>query len=156
MAQSKARTVDEYLAELPQDRRSDIAGLREVILKHLPSGYEENMQYGMIGYVIPLERYPVTYNGQALAYISLASQKNYMSLYLMNIYGDEDTERWFTERYRDSGKKLDMGKSCVRFSRFEDLPIDLIAEVVARTSVAEFIERYEASRRLVSERKRAR
>ena len=148
MAQSKAETVDEYLAELPLDRREAIVKVREVILRHLPSGYEETMQYGMIGYVIPLQTYPVTYNGQPLEYIALASQKNYMSLYLMNIYGDKDTEQWFANSYRASGKKLDMGKSCVRFKKLEDLPLDLVAEAVARTSVDEFIERYEASRRL--------
>ena len=147
MAQSKAKTVDEYLAELPADRREAIAALRQVILDHLPEGYEETMQYGMIGYVIPLERYPKTYNRQPLAYVSLASQKNYMSLYLMGVYGDAETGEWFTERYRASGKKLDMGKSCVRFKKLEDLPTELIGEAVARTTVADFIELYEASRR---------
>ena len=147
MAQSKARTVDEYLDELSQDRREAVAEVRQIILEHLPPGFEETMQYGMIGYVTPLERYPVTYNGQALAYAALASQKRYMSLYLMNVYGDQDTEAWFTERYRASGKRLDMGKSCVRFKKVEDLPTDLIGEVIARTTVEEFIERYEASRR---------
>ena len=148
MAQSKAQTVDEYLAELPPGRREAIAAVRKVILDHLPSGYEETMQYGMIGYVIPLERYPVTYNQQPLGYASLASQKNYMSLHLMNIYGDKEAKQWFTEQYRASGKKLDMGKSCVRFKRLEDIPIDLVGEAIARTTVDEFIERYEASRRL--------
>ena len=147
MAQSTAATVDEYLAELPPDRRGTIAAVREVILRHLPSGYEEAMQYCMIGYVIPLKRYPVTYNKQPLAYAALASQKNYMSLYLMNIYGDKETEQWFTGQYKDRGKKLDMGKSCVRFKKLEDLPLDLIAQAIARTSVDDFIERYEASRR---------
>ena len=147
MAQSTATTVDEYLAELPADRREAIGAVRAVILQHLPRGYEENMQYGMIGYVIPLERYPVTYNGQPLAYAALASQKNYMSLYLMNIYGDEETERWFTDQYKATGRKLDMGKSCVRFRKLEDLPLELIGDAIARTTVADFIERYEVSRR---------
>ncbi len=144
MAQSKAQTVEEYLAELPIDRREAIVAVRKVILAHLPQGYEETMQFGMIGYVIPLERYPKTYNQQALQYAALASQKNYMSLYLMNIYGDKETQEWFTEQYRASGKRLDMGKSCVRFKKLEDLPIHLIGQAIARTTVAEFIKRYEA------------
>ena len=147
MAQSIAKTVDEYLAELSPDRREAIAAVRKVILLHLPPGYEETMQYGMIGYVIPLERYPVTYNGQPLEYAALASQKNYMSVYLMNIYGDKEAESWFVDEYKASGKKLNMGKSCLRFKKLEDLPTDLIGKAIARTTVADFIEVYEASRR---------
>ena len=147
MATSTAATVSEYLAELSSDRREAISKVREVVLEHLPAGYEETMQYGMISYVIPLADYPVTYNGQALGYASLASQKNYMSLYLMNVYGDSETERWFSERYAASGKKLNMGKSCVRFKRLEDLPLDLIGETIGRTTPAQFIERYEEARR---------
>ena len=146
MAQSKAETVEEYLAELSPERRSEIATVRKVILDNLPDGYVERMQYGMISYVIPLETYPVTYNKQPLGLASLASQKNYMSLYLMNVYGDTDTERWFHEEYRASGKKLDMGKSCVRFKKVEDLPLELIGQTIARTSPDEFIERYETLR----------
>ena len=146
MAQSKAETVEEYLAELSPERRSEIATVRKVILDNLPDGYGERMQYGMISYVIPLETYPVTYNKQPLGLASLASQKNYMSLYLMNVYGDTDTERWFHEEYRASGKKLDMGKSCVRFKKVEDLPLELIGQTIARTSPDEFIERYETLR----------
>jgi hypothetical protein len=106
------------------------------------------MEFGMIGYVVPLKTYSDTYNKRPLMYAALASQENYMSLYLMNVYGDRETEAWFTERFRASGKKLDMGKSCVHFKRLDDLPLELIGEVIARTSVAGFIERYEASRRL--------
>lgn len=146
MAKSKAETVDEYLAELPEERRAAISAVRQVVLDNLPQGYEEMMQFGMIGYVIPLERYPVTYNGQALQYAALASQKNYMSLYLMNVYSDEAVEHWFVERYKDSGKRLDMGKACVRFKNLQDLPIDLVGESIALTPVDRFIERYEMSR----------
>ena len=147
MAQSTAKTVYEYLDELSPDRREAIATVREVILLHLPPGYEETMQYGMIGYVIPLERYPVTYNGQPLAYAALASQKNYMSVYLMNIYSDKEAEQWFVDQYKASGNKLNMGKSCLRFKKLEDLPIDLIGKAIERTKVDDFIELYEASRR---------
>ena len=104
------------------------------------------MQFGMISYVIPLERYPVTYNKQPLMYASLASQKNYMSLYLMNIYGNPQAQQWFREEYQASGKRLDMGKSCVRFKKLEDLPVDLIGKAIARGSVCDFIKLYEASR----------
>ena len=147
MAKSKAKTVDEYLAELPEDRRAEIAIVRKVILANLPDGYQEMMQFGMIGYVVPLERYPVTYNGQPLMFAALASQKNYMSLYLMNICSDEAVEKWFVEGYKASGKKLDMGKACVRFKSLQDLPIDLVGEAIALTPVAGFIKRYEASRK---------
>ncbi|MCH7706606.1 MAG: DUF1801 domain-containing protein [Chloroflexi bacterium] len=147
MAPSKATTVEEYLAELTPDRREAISTVRQIVLDHLPEGYQEAMHHGMIGYVIPLERYPVTYNGQALEYAALASQKNYMSLYLMNVYSDKEIEEWFTSEYKASGKKLDMGKSCVHFKKLDDLPLELIGQVIARTQVSAFIERYEASRR---------
>ena len=145
MAQSKATTVDEYLAELPPERREVVSTVRNVIQENLPDGYEESMQFGMIGYVIPSETYPVTYNRKPLMYAALASQKNYISLYLMNIYGDPEAKRWFTEQYRTRGKKLDMGKSCVRFKKLEDLPIDLIGSAIARTPVAGYIGIYETS-----------
>lgn len=147
MVQSSAQTVEEYLAELPPDRRGAIATVRKVILDHLPEGYEETMDFGMIGYVVPLQKYPVTYNGHPLAYAGLASQKNHMALYLMCVYGDQETGELFRDRYKASGKKLDMGKSCVRFKKLEDLPLDLIGEVIARTPMATYIERYEAFRR---------
>ena len=146
MAKSKATTVDEYLAEQTSDRRAALEAVRQVILENLPLGYVEIMQSGMMGYVIPLEKYPVTYNKQPLGVAALASQKNYMSQYLMNVYGDPETERWFVEEYLASGKKLDMGKSCVRFKKLEDLPLDLVGRAIARTSVDEFIGMYEASR----------
>jgi len=146
MATSNATTPDEMIAALAPDRREAIAAGRAVILANLPAGYEEGMEYGMIGYFVPLERFPDTYNGQPLGLAALASQKNYMSLYLNTVYGDPETERWFRERYAASGKKLDMGKSCVRFRKLEDLPLDLIGKTIARTPVERYIERYEAVR----------
>jgi uncharacterized protein YdhG (YjbR/CyaY superfamily) len=143
MAQSKAKTVEQYLAALPADRRRALAAVRQVILKNLPEGYEESLQSGMISYVIPLEKYPNTYNGQALAIASLASQKNHLSLYLMSIYSDKHTGDWFTKEYGESGKKLDMGKSCIRFKKVDDLPLELIGQAVGLTSVDEFISLYE-------------
>ena len=146
MARSKATTVEEYLDELPDDRRETVEAVREVVRANLPDGYEETVQFGMISYVVPLERYPKTYNRQALQYAALASQKNYVSLYLMNVYGDEETERWFLDSYKASGKRLDMGKSCVRFRSLDDLPLDLVAEAVARTPVDDYIAVYETAR----------
>lgn len=139
-------TVEEYLAEQSLERQDALAAVRRVILENLPMGYEEVMQYSMISYVIPLARYPKTYNKQPLAYISLAAQKRHMSIYLMGVYSNTETESWFVQRYRASGKRLDMGKACVRFRTLEDLPLDLIAETVARTPVEDFIESYETAR----------
>ncbi len=146
MVQSKAETPEEYLGGLPDDRREAIAAVRETILENLPEGYEEAMQYGMLSYVIPLERYPETYNGQPLGYVSLASQKNYMSLYLMGIYGEVDGRNWFEAEADRRGARLDIGKACVRFRRIEDLPLDLVGEAVAKIGVEDFIEKYEQSR----------
>ena len=146
MVKSKATTVKEYIAELPEERTSDIKAVRNLITDNLPKGYVETMQYGMITYVIPIDRYPNTYNGLPLGYISLASQKNYMALYLMNVYSNKEIESNFKNRYIASGKKLDMGKSCVRFKKLKDLPLDLIGETIAMTSVDDFISVYEKSR----------
>ncbi len=142
----RAATVKEYLAEQSPERREALAAVRQVILENLPVGYVEVMQYGMISYVIPLARYPKTYNKQPLAYISLAGQKRHMSVYLMGVYCDPEMESWFVQRYRASGKRLDMGKSCVRFRALGDLPLDLVSEAVAMTSVEDFIECYETAR----------
>lgn len=147
MARSDATTVEEYLNELPEARRQIVSAVRELVLRNLPEGYQETMNWGMISYEIPLERYPDTYNGQPLSYISLAAQKNHVALYLMNVYQDAELERWLKAEYEKAGKKLDMGKSCLRFRRLDDLPLEVIAQVVASTSPPEFIARYEASRR---------
>lgn len=147
MVRSEAKTVQQYLETLSPDRREAIAAVREVILANLPAGYVESMNWGMISYEIPLTRYPKTYNKQPLVVAGLASQKNYMSLYLMSVYADKATEGWFHERYRASGKRLDMGKSCVHFRKLDNLPLDLVGEVIRRCSVEQYIERYEMSRR---------
>lgn len=149
-------TVAEYIAGLPADRAEQIATLRQLILERLPEGYAEEMDFGMISYVIPLETYPNTYNGHPLMYAALASQKRHMSLYLMNVYGDDDTMRWFTGGFAAAGKKLDMGKACVRFKKLDDLPLNLIGEAIARTSVAEYITGYEKSRAAMAENRKAR
>ena len=143
---SDAGSVEEYLAGLPQDRRAAVAAVRDTINAHLPEGYAETMAFGMICWVVPLEDYPDTYNGQPLAYVSLASQKNHMSLYLMGLYSSEPELEWFQQQYAERGLRLDMGKSCVRFKRLEDLPLDAIGQVVGSTSPEQFIARHEASR----------
>jgi hypothetical protein len=143
--QSDTTTVEDYLAGLPADRRPVIEAVREVVLAHLPAGFEELVQYGMLSYVVPLERYPDTYNGQPLAVVSLADQKRYMSIYLMGVYGDEGTEAYLRAHWPPD-LRLDMGKSCVRFKRLDDLPLDLIGQVIARTSVDDFIRTYEQAR----------
>src|SRR5262245_60727668 len=129
MVSSRATTVREYLAALPPERRDDLAALRALVRKHLPRGFEEGMQYGMIAWHVPLARYPQTYNGQALTVAALAAQKGYGSLYLMTVYGDPEVERWFKAAFRAAGKKLDMGKSCLRFRTLDDLPLDVLAEL---------------------------
>ena len=144
---SEAATVEEYLASLPEDRQQAIEAVRAVVLEHLPDGYEECMSFGMIAWVVPLSRYPDTYNKQPLALASLASQKRHLALYLNNVYSDETTREWFTSAYAASGKRLDMGKSCVRFKRLDDLPLDVIGQAIARTGVDDFLALYEAARR---------
>lgn len=138
--QSDAKTPEEYLSELEPARREAISAVRNVILDNLPDGYEEVMQYGMLSYVVPLSLFPDTYNGQPVMYIALASQKQYMSLYLTTVYADPSLSDWFKQRYLATGKKLNMGKSCVRFRKLEDLPLDLVAEVTALTPLAQFVE----------------
>lgn len=146
MATSVAATPDEYIAALPEDRRAAVAAVRDVVRRNLPDGFEEGMQFGMIAWYVPLERFPDTYNGHPLGLVGLASQKNYMSLYLNSVYGDPKTEAWFKLRYAASGKKLDMGKSCLRFRRVEDLPLDVIGETVARVRLDDFVAHYEDAR----------
>lgn len=150
MRSEAARSVESYVAGLPEPRREALSALRQVIRKHLPWGYEEGMSFGMPSYHVPLSRYPRTYNGQPLTLAAFASQKNHMSLYLMGVYGDRDTERWLSEAFRQAGKRLDMGKSCLRFTALEQLPLDVIGEVIGRVTVEAFIARYEASRGLTS------
>ena len=145
--QSKAKTVDEYLDELDDTRRNAISAVREVVLENLPDGYEEDIGFGMITYSVPLATFPDTYNKKPLMYAALASQKRHMALYLTNVYGDGSLEAWFREQYLATGKKLDMGKSCVRFKKLEDLPLELVGETIAKTPIAEFLEIYQESRK---------
>lgn len=137
---SSASTVDQYLSELPDDRRQAVEAVRRTILENLPDGYEEMMNWGMITYQVPLETYPDTYNGKPLMYAALASQKNYVSVYLMGIYGDDDARQEFEAAYRATGKRYDVGKSCVRFRELDDLPLPLVGESIASLGVEEFVK----------------
>jgi len=141
---SEAKTVEEYLAELPEERREAISKVREVILQNLPDGYEEAMNWGMIAYEVPLSTYPDTYNGQPLAYAALASQKNHMAVYLTGIYMDEEARAKFEADYRATGKRFDVGKSCVRFRKLDDLPLPVIAEAIRYLPVDEYVARVRA------------
>lgn len=146
--QSKAKTVPDYLAELPPERRGLIAALRKVIRENLNKGFEEGMQYGMIGYAVPHRLYPAGYHAnpsQPLPFVCVASQKNYCSLYLMNVYGDETLQERFQTAWRKGGKKLEMGRGCVRFRKLEDLELDAIADAIRGTTVERYIAKYEAS-----------
>lgn len=146
---SQAATVDEYLAELPEEWRREIEAVRAVILKNLDADHEEGMQYGMIGYYVPHRVYPAGYHcdpKQPLPFAALASQKNYLSLYLMSVYAQEDHRRRFEEAWAKTGKKLDMGKSCIRFRRAEDLALDVIGDAVRRLPAWKYIAQVEAAR----------
>jgi hypothetical protein len=147
--QSRATTVADYLAELPADRRAAISAVRKVLLDNLDPVYEEGMQYGMIGYYVPHRVFPAGYHcdpKQPLPFAALASQKNYMSLYLMCEY-DPELNRWFQAAWAKTGKKLDMGKSCIRFKKLDDLALDVIAEAVRRQPAQKWMAYYEAVRR---------
>ncbi|MEQ9289318.1 MAG: DUF1801 domain-containing protein [Cyclobacteriaceae bacterium] len=145
--QSKATTVDQYLRELPDDRRDQIKQVREVILQHLPNDYEEVMNWGMITYQVPFSICPDTYNNQPLLYAALASQKNHMAVYLSGVYCNNDSRLEFEEAYKASGKKLDMGKSCVRFRNIDNLPLDVIGQSIATYTAKEFADMYKAGRK---------
>jgi hypothetical protein len=142
--QSDANTVEEYLASLSEDRRAALEAVRGKILENLPDGYDEVMNWGMITYEVPLETCPDTYNGKPLMYAALGSQKNNMAVYLTGIYMDEGAREEFEARYRDTGKRMDMGKSCVRFRKLEDLPLSLIGEAIGQIPADEFVERVKA------------
>ncbi len=145
MATSKAATVEEYLAELPAERRAVVSKVREVVKRNLPQGYSEMMSSGMICYGIPLSRYPDTYNGQPLGYVALAAQKNYYALYLMGPYMDPEQGKQLDAAFKRAGKKMDMGKSCLRFKKLDDLPLDAVGRVIASMRPDELIAHHDAA-----------
>lgn len=146
MVSSAAATVEAYLAELPPERRAVVATVRDLVNAHLPAGYVETMNWGMISWEIPLARYPITYNKQPLTYAALAAQKNNYALYLMCSYADSQIERDLRAAYAAAGLKLDMGKSCLRFRGLDALLQPAVAAAIASTPPETHIARYEASR----------
>ncbi len=144
---SEATTVKQYLDGLSKERRDAIRAVREVIVANLPKGYVEAMDWGMISYQVPLAAYPETYNKKPLMYAALASQKGYMVVYLSAIYAEEGARAKFEAAYKATGKKYDVGQSCVRFRTLEDLPLEVIGDAIASTPMKTYIERYEESRR---------
>ena len=147
MASKTSAEVTSFIAQLPPERRRDVERVRDVIRKHLPAGYEEVVVKKMLVYQVPFKRYSDTYNGQPLWYAALASQKSYLSLHLMSIYADKASVERLQEAFRAAGKKLDMGKACIRFKTAEDLPLELIGSIVAATPVDRWIAIAEAARR---------
>lgn len=145
--QSTATTPEAYLAELPEERQTPIKKLRQTLQDNLPEGFQETMSYGMLGYVVPHSLYPAGYHcnpKQPLPFISLASQKNYIALYHMGLYSDLKVLEWFKSEYaKQVPTKLDMGKSCIRFKKPEQIPYDLIAELARKVSPQEWIATYE-------------
>ncbi len=143
--QSKAKTVTQYLKELPSERREIVAAVRAVILKNLDDAFKEGMQYGLIGYFVPHSVYPEGYHcdpKQPLPFAGLASQKNYLSLYLMSVYGEGKEDDWFRKEWAKTGKKLDMGKCCIRFRKLDDLALDVIGQAIKRVSARNYISNY--------------
>ena len=147
MARSDAKTPEEYLAELPEPRREVVSRIRDVILENLPEGFEERMNWGMIAYEVPLDRYPDTYNGQPLMYMALAAQKNHFAVYSSGVYMSPQGEEWVKTEFQNAGKKLDMGKSCLRFRKLEDVPLEVIGKIARGHSVESFIAGSEAAKR---------
>jgi hypothetical protein len=146
MVMSKARTVATYLEEQEPSRRGELEQVLRVLRKHMPKGYREGMSWGMIGWEVPLDRYPDTYNGQPLCYAGLAAQKNYLTLHLMGAYMDAGQTRRLQEAFDAAGLRLDMGKSCIRFRRAEDLPLEAIGQLIAEWPLEAYVEAYEAAR----------
>ncbi len=146
MARGSITTVSQYLSSLPPERREVVAAVRKVLRSRISKGFQETINWGMICYEIPLEKYPDTYNRQPLMFAALAAQKNHYGLYLMCVYpGGQELEA-LQRAFARAGRKLDMGKSCVRFKRLEDIPLDDIGEIVGSLSPGQFIARYEAIR----------
>ncbi len=146
--QSKAITPDQYITELPEDRKEVMQKLRETVKKNLPKGFEETMQYGMISYVVPHSIYPAGYHckpADPLPFLSIASQKNHIAFYHMGIYSDPNLYKWFTEEYpKHAAGKLDMGKSCIRFKNPKNIPFDLLGELTTKITVKDWISKYES------------
>lgn len=145
--QSKATTVKEYIDEVPEDRKPYFKKLRAIIKKNLPKGFKEQMSYGMIGYVVPHKLYPDGYHCKPelpLPFANIASQKNFVAVYHSGIYADPKLMKWFTKEFpKHSDRKLDMGKSCIRFKKVEEIPLELIGELMTKMTVEDWVKLYE-------------
>lgn len=144
---TSSQTVSAFLAALPDDRRREVERVRTLVRRHLPNGYEEVISNNMLVYQVPLDRYPDTYNGHPLWYVALGSQKNYLALHLMGVYADAEQQRRLKNAFKAAGKKLDMGKACIRFKSADDLPSGAIADIVGSTPVDRWVEIAESARR---------
>ncbi|MFL5521803.1 MAG: iron chaperone [Gemmatimonadales bacterium] len=144
MVSIPAATVDEYLAQLPEDRRAVVSAVRKMVKKHLPKGFQERASYGMIGWEVPLAKSGPTYNGQPLCFAGIAAQKHHYSLYLTSAYMDPVITKRVQDIFKAAGKRLDMGKSCVRFRSLDAIPLDDLGPIIAAVPMDEFIERYHA------------
>lgn len=143
---SSARTVEGYLRRLPEERRIVVSAVREVIRENIPAGYRETINWGAITWEVPLERHPEIRNGQPLCYVGLAAQKDHFAIYLMGAHQAPEHVRWLTAEFQKAGKKLDMGKSCLRFRKLDDLPLGVIGKAVARIRLKDFLARCEEFR----------
>lgn len=155
---TKPKTVAEYLASLPEDRRKALGAVRRTIKKNLSKGYKEGIQYGVIGYFVPHSVFPAGYHcdpNEPLPFAGLASQKNHMAIYLMCLYGDPKQEKWFRDAWAKTGKKLDMGKSCIRFKKIEDVALDVLGEAIRRVPAEQYVASYEANLQGAAERRKA-
>ncbi len=145
----EANTPEHYLEQLPDDRKKPMTELRKVILDNLPKGFEETLGYGMLGYVVPLALYPAGYHcnpKDPLPFINIASQKNFIALHHMGMYADPELLAWFQEEFpKHSSRKLDMGKSCIRFKNVEHIPFELIGALVQKMNPAQWIYLYETA-----------
>jgi len=152
MTSGTAKTVKQYLDELPPERRAVVAAMRTLIRKHLPKGYVEGLAWGAIGYSVPLKVLPDTYNGHPLCYVAIAAQKNYYSLHLMGLYGDAAGTRRLEAAFKKAGKRFDMGKACLRFRSLDDLPLEALSAAIASVPMPAYVARYQA----ISNRTRSR
>lgn len=146
MAKTASPAIDAFLETLPEDRRAIMKTMRALILRRLPKGYVETLAGSYLNYEVPLTRYPNTYNKKPLAYMTLASQKSHVALYLVMVYQSPELTKWLRDAFVQAGKKLDMGKSCLRFKSLDELPLDVIGEVIASTPVDAFIAQHEKGR----------
>ena len=147
MARKVSSAISSFLANLPAERRREVERVREAVRRYLPAGYEEVISKNMLVYQVPLERYADTYNGHPLWYVALASEKSYLSLHLMSIYGDRALAQRLADGFRAAGKKLDMGKACIRFQTADDLPLDVIGQIVARIPPDRWVQIAQTARR---------